>query len=65
MDIDVENLIGQARGLGLPQADTGDSPERLMEIAREFESIIIHQLLQQMRNAPPWDSDTIRASVID
>jgi murein DD-endopeptidase MepM/ murein hydrolase activator NlpD len=57
MDTNVESLIGQVRDLGLPQADSGDSPERLMEIAREFESIIIHQLLQQMRDAGSWDDD--------
>jgi murein DD-endopeptidase MepM/ murein hydrolase activator NlpD len=54
MDIDVSTLIGRGSGIGLSQPDSADSPERLAEVAREFEAVIIHQLLQQMRAAASW-----------
>ena len=57
MDTNIANLIGQGLRVGQAQPDSGDTPERLMEVAREFESIIIHQLLQQMRQAASWDDD--------
>ena len=57
MDIDASTLIGCVSGIGLSQPDSGESPERLTEIAREFEAIIIHQLLQQMRAAASWARD--------
>ena len=57
MDINLDSVIGQSLRLDLPQGAAGDSPERLMEVAREFESIIIHQLLQQMREAGSWKDD--------
>ena len=57
MDTNFDSVIGQALRLDLPQEASGDSPERLMQVAREFESIIIHQLLQQMREAASWKDD--------
>ncbi len=57
METNLDSVIGQALRLDLPQGAAGDSPERLMEVAREFESIIIHQLLQQMRAAASWNDD--------
>ena len=57
MDIDVSTLIGRGSGIGLAQPDAAESPERLAQIAREFEAVIIHQLLQQMRAAASWASE--------
>ena len=57
MDTNLDSLIGQGLRLDLPHGASGDSPERLMEVAREFESIIIHQLLRQMREAASWKDD--------
>lgn len=45
---------------GVPTALSGDganSPERLQEIAREFEALFIHQMLRQMRESSEWLGD--------
>lgn len=41
----------------LPTGVTGDgalAPERAQEVAREFEAMLVHQLLKQMREASSW-----------
>ncbi len=53
MTLPVSTLVG----LDLPTGLSGDgsgSPERLRDIAREFEAMLIHQLLRQMREASRW-----------
>lgn len=57
MDTNLDSIVGQGLRLGLSHGGSGDSPDRLMEVAREFESMIIHQLLQQMRQAASWRDD--------
>jgi len=49
--------VSASVGLGLPSGLPGDgssSPERIQEVVREFESMLIHQLLRQMRETSRW-----------
>ena len=44
-------------GPNLPTGIAGDgtpSPERLQDVAKEFEAMLVHQLLKQMREASTW-----------
>lgn len=52
MTLPVSPLVGLSAP-GLP-GDGSGSPGRLQEIAREFESLLIHQLLRQMRETSRW-----------
>jgi murein DD-endopeptidase MepM/ murein hydrolase activator NlpD len=56
MNTNVSALFDQ--GLDIGSLETAaQSPERLAEVAREFEALLVHQLLRQMREASRWNED--------
>ena len=50
MDANLVQMLARSAGISLSQGSY-ESPERLQEVATEFEAMVIHQLLRQMREA--------------
>jgi murein DD-endopeptidase MepM/ murein hydrolase activator NlpD len=56
MDANLVQMLARSAGISLSQGSY-ESPERLQEVATEFEAMVIHQLLRQMREASRWLED--------
>ena len=56
MDANLVQMLARSSSISLSQGSY-ESPERLQEVATEFEAMVIHQLLRQMREASRWLED--------
>ena len=57
MDTNITHLIRQGLSTAVSADAREASPDRLAEVAREFEALFIHQMLSQMREASTWSDD--------
>jgi len=60
----IGDLLQRARAEAAPKDEAGPGPERerLMRVAQEFESMLMLQMLKEMRKAGSWDDENEKDS---
>ena len=63
MSVDIAAIVDRARlaagrPSGAPDADAGTARQRLERVAQEFESMLLAQMLRNMRTAGQWEDDS-------